>query len=360
MVSGDRMAAQGVRGAFYNTLAELRKHFERVDIICPRAGSDNVQPFENVFIHPSPWPIWLQPWWIRKKGLELSQANAWSIMTVHEYPPFYNGLGAYLLWRKIKIPYVLEIHHIPGYPRAASIKEAWYCRLSHVFLAADAHRASAVRVVNQHEAPKFLISAGIKNKKIKYFPSLYIDTGIFRPEQTEKKYDCAFVGRLATNKGIDLFVKAVQKAGVSAVIVGDGPLAGAVKRLVYSQGLADRIALHGWAKDSSEVARLLNESKILVIPSFNEGGPRVAMEAMACGIPVISTPVGIVPDVVQNGATGEIVGWDADEIALRIRKILSDPAIQDTYAKAGLDIASKFERSAMIRNYSDFLKTLAR
>ena len=52
------------------------------------------------------------------------------------------------------------------------------------------------------------------------------------------------------------------------------------------------IVFHGWAKDSYEVAELLNKSRILVMPSYNEGGPRVAVEAMAFGGPGFSKPVG--------------------------------------------------------------------
>ena len=67
--------ASGEKGAFYNTLEEFHKYWERIDIIIPRAGGSPVEsplaPFDNVFLHPSPWPLIFQSFWILKKGREI-------------------------------------------------------------------------------------------------------------------------------------------------------------------------------------------------------------------------------------------------------------------------------------------------
>src|SRR5687768_5440707 len=99
MISGDRAIARGRRGAFFNTLSGLSKHWDQIDIITPGIGVHVSQTlFGNVNIHSSPWPIILQPLFIWKKGVQLYRKQPFDIMTVHEYPPFYNGIGAYLLW----------------------------------------------------------------------------------------------------------------------------------------------------------------------------------------------------------------------------------------------------------------------
>ena len=89
-------------------------------------------------------------------------------MTVHEYPPFYNGIGARLLWQKIKAPYLLEVHHIPGFPRAANLKEWLYKCLTGIFIKLDSAKAKAVRVVNKKQVPNFLARVGIPESKIIY------------------------------------------------------------------------------------------------------------------------------------------------------------------------------------------------
>lgn len=284
-------------------------------------------------------------------------------MTVHEYPPFYNGLGAWLLNIFTKIPYVLEIHHIPGYPRAAGLKEQCYRKFFTWFIRFDTARAAGVRVVNKKETPDFLRASGVSAGKISYIPSAYIDLATFRPLGLAKEYDLVFVGRLKKNKGLDLLLDAFNILNTKylirntkLLIVGDGPLLGSLKLKVKSLKLENNVIFHGWAKDANEVAELINKSRILIMPSYNEGGPRVALEAMACGVPVIATPVGIIPDIVQSGETGEIVDWDANDIAEKATELLGDAEKYQKYSQNGIEIAKKFEKTAMIKNYANHLK----
>ena len=120
--------------------------------------------------------------------------------------------------------------------------------------------------------------------------------------------------------------------------------------------LETNIYFYGRAKDSPEIARLLNESKILIMPSYNEGGPRVAVEAMACGIPILATSVGIVPDLLKNSPGGEIIAWDSTDIVKKAEGLLNDPERYREHSLNGIEIAKQFERKAMIKNYADKLK----
>lgn len=369
MISGDCSLAEGKRGAFYNTLEEFHKYQERIDIICPRAKNlkfkiINFKFFDNVFIHPSPWPLIMQPWWILKKGLELYREHKFDIMTVHEYPPFYNGIGARLLWNKIQVPYVLEVHHVPGYPKTADMKENFYKWLTMRFIKYDSAKARAVRVVNQRQAPEFLIRAGVPQEKIVYISSMYIDFGIFKPVDLPKKYDLIFVGRLTKNKGINLLLEAASKlktqiSNFKLLIVGTGPLAEYLKFKIKNLKMQNNIILYGWARDSQEVAELLNQSRILVVPSYNEGGPRVVLEAMACGVPVLATPVGIVLDIIKGGEYGGVIDWNPVDISQKAVELLGNTSKYQKYRINGLEIAGRFEKQSTIKNYAQKLQDLA-
>ncbi|MEX2033096.1 MAG: glycosyltransferase family 4 protein [Candidatus Colwellbacteria bacterium] len=351
--------ASGKKGAFYNTLEEFHKYWDRIDIIAPKVksrGSRVTNLFGNVHIHISPWPLMLHPIWFIKKGLELHREQKFNLMTVQEFPPFYNGIGARLLWQKIRVPYVLEIHHIPGYPKTANLKEKIYKNLVRGFIRFDSTKAKAIRVVNQTQVPEFLIKAGIPQDKILYIPSIYIDLETFKPTNLEKEYDMIFVGRLEPNKGIGIFIDAAKKLDAKAIIVGDGPLVGSVRSRTGHSGT--KIDVHGWARDSREVAELINRSKILVMPSYNEGGPRVVLEAMACGVPVLATPVGIVTDIIKDGESGVRIGWDSKDIAEKSEKLLNDPVQYEKYSRAGIELAKQFEKKEVIKNYADKLKGL--
>jgi glycosyltransferase involved in cell wall biosynthesis len=356
MISGDRSLASGKHGALYNTLSELHKHFGRIDVICPRVSVDRygMSLFGNVFVHPSPWPVILQPFWIRRKGRDIVREHRPAIATVHEYAPFYNGIGARLLARATGLRYVLEVMHIPGLPRAAGMWERLYRGLTRMFIASDARHALAVRVINKHQTPDFLVEAGVPREKLVYIPAFYIDLDTFKPSDVPKRYDVVFVGRMARNKGIDLFLDVMERTGLVGICIGDGPLLSWARNEAKRRGL--KIHYPGFAKDSGEVARFINESRLLLMPSLNEGGPRVVLEAMACGVPVVATPVGIVPDVLPPESIEE---WDAGDLADKVQNILHDLELYDRLRRQGLEATGQFERSVSIKAYADALKRIA-
>lgn len=377
MVTGDRALAQGKKGAFYNTLEELHKHFERIDIITPQIEdykSQITNIFDNVFIHSSPWPLIFQPFWIFREGLRILRSSNLApsklvpsnwVMTVHDYPPFYNGIGARLLWQKIKVPYILEIFHIPGYPKPADKKEFIYRSLAKVFFGTDASRARAVRIMNS-SVGDFLKLSGVPGDKLVLIPAIYVDLDVFKPMNLKKEYDLIFIGRLESNKGIDLFLDAVRlmvnnsSLPVKCLIVGEGSLRKELEQRTINYELNNYVFFYGWAKDQNEVTELINKSKILVMPSYNEGGPRVVVEAMACGVPVLATPVGIVPDLLKNGHGGAIIEWDAEDIVGKANKILGEFGLYSSMSNTATEMAKSFEKKTAIKNYADKLKELIR
>jgi len=344
------------KGAFYYTLEEFSKYWDRIDIISPkiknrRSGVLNI--FENVYVHISPWPLILHPIWFIKKGMEIYKEQKFDLMTVHEFPPFYNGIGARLLWSKIRVPYILEILHIPGYPKAANLKEIVYKIFFKIFIRFDAQRAKAVRVMNKNQAPEFLKKCGIPESKLSYIPAIYLDLETFRPRNLNKQYDLIFIGRLEKNKGIDLFLETVSRLNCRAIIVGQGSLTGEIKLKIERMKLD--INLYGWAKNKTEIAELINQSKLLVMTSFNEGGPRVVFEAIACGVPALATPVGLMLDF---GSFITIVDWNPADIAKKAKDLLSDKNAYDNISIKGLSAIKEFDKKEAIKNYADKLKML--
>jgi glycosyltransferase involved in cell wall biosynthesis len=122
--------------------------------------------------------------------------------------------------------------------------------------------------------------------------------------------------------------------------------------------LQDNVEFAGWLPTIKDLARIYNQSRIMVMPSFNEGGPRVTLEAMACKVPVITSRVGIMLDIIEDGENGLFIDWDAKDIAEKILLLLQDENLRKKIAENGYNTAQKFERRQAIKNYAETYQAL--
>jgi glycosyltransferase involved in cell wall biosynthesis len=136
---------------------------------------------------------------------------------------------------------------------------------------------------------------------------------------------CLFVGRLTPRKAADLLLRALVEAPrINCVFAGDGPERPKLESLARSLGVADRVAFLGDVAPSN-LAGLYGRADLLVIPSFSEGTPLVAFEAMACGTPVLSSRVAGLPDVVDEWMTGFLIKpGDIGQLAVAMRFLTAD------------------------------------
>jgi glycosyltransferase involved in cell wall biosynthesis len=359
MISGDRMVAQGKQGAFYATLKGLSKHMERIDVICPRVPVQryNMVLFGNVYIHPAPVPRLLQSLWIWWRGRQLVRQHQSQVVTVHEYAPFYNGVGAWLLWLSVRVPTIVEVMHIPGIPRASTVREVMYRWMSRIVLPWTTAYARVVRVINQHETVDFLQAAGVPASRMQCVPAFYLDTKVFAPQaDIEKRFDVVWAGRFVSNKNLPFLLSIIERGNLSGLLVGEGPLKGWVARQVKKRGL--HVTLGGFARDAQGVADHMRSARLLVMTSLNEGGPRVVVEALACGVPVVATGVGIVPDVL--GPECIIDHDDVDGAVQKIQAILGDQATYEKLSSQGVFSTQEFEYDTAIQNYAEFITSHAR
>jgi len=141
-----------------------------------------------------------------------------------------------------------------------------------------------------------------------------------------------YIGRLSEEKGILNLIEAVPfvfkgKADTCFIICGKGSLADRVQHLMKAEGVEAQVRLIGRVAHE-DVPQYLNELKMLVLPSFTEGLPNAILEAMACGTPVLATPVGAIPDIIKDGKTGFLLKFnDPEHIADRIVELLGKPEL---------------------------------
>ncbi|MGI5892857.1 MAG: glycosyltransferase family 4 protein, partial [Bacillota bacterium] len=142
-----------------------------------------------------------------------------------------------------------------------------------------------------------------------------------------------YIGRLSGEKGVQHFVQALpailnDRQDLRVLIGGDGPLKEAIEASLQEGGVTARADLPGWISHD-DLPRYLNQLRLLVLPSYTEGLPNIMLEAMACGTPVLATPVGAIPDVIIDGKTGFIMENNSPEcIAENVIRALSSPDLE--------------------------------
>ena len=218
--------------------------------------------------------------------------------------------------------------------------------------------AAAFRVVNAGQMPDLLRRFGVPEQKILVLPSLYIDFDVFHPLPDQpRRYDVLFVGRLVANKGLFTLLSAIKLVSITHPnvrlgILGSGPLERALKERVASLGLGGNVTFLPHQPDAASVARLYTQAGLVVCASTAEGGPRVTVEAMACGVPVVSTPVGVMADLIEDGENGLLVNWSVGDLAAKIRIMLEDGDLHARLAEAGRETVQEFDADRVVEGYA--------
>ena len=190
---------------------------------------------------------------------------------------------------------------------------------------------------------------GLRVDRVAAFP-IGLDVEYFRPatpdrdlrEELSLPKDHRLVGLISylrSYKGHEYFIEAARilaakRDDTAFIIVGEGPEELPIRRLIEQLGLSGRIRMLGFRQDLLNVFRSLD---IFAIPSV-EGDtiPQVLMQALALGIPVVSTTVGSIPDVVIDGETGFVVPpRDASALARRIETLLDDAGLRTRMGEHG-------------------------
>jgi len=168
----------------------------------------------------------------------------------------------------------------------------------------------------------------------------------FRPRELKAGQPARLlsIARLVEKKGIEFAIRAAAQArhrGFQYDIIGDGPLRPALEKLAADLGVGDRVRLLGW-KQQTEVVALLDQAHLLVAPSVTgrdgdqEGIPVAMMEAMAMGLPVLSTRHSGIPELVEDGRSGFLVAErDVQALADRLDSLLSCPERWPAMGEAG-------------------------
>ncbi|MFT4538258.1 MAG: glycosyltransferase involved in cell wall biosynthesis [Planctomycetota bacterium] len=367
MVSGDRQVSIGERGPFHSMQREFSRYFERIDVICPRPDAPvTIQTIhDNVHFHPASCSRRRMVAYIAQRGSELIREHGHELIVSHDYGWFYNGIGSAKLSALTSVPYLSEIHHVPGVPVAADMRERFDRFVARLYVGWARSRARAFRVVNHEEMPVLLRRWGVPQNKILVLPSQYIDFDVFHCSEgrPEAERDIIYAGRMVNNKGVRQIIDAIdisRRKGrtLTATLIGRGPKLKELQQRTVDKQLNSQIEFIEWVDSPDELARLYRSSRLCVCASTCEGGPRFTVEAMACGTPVVSTPVGVMGELLGDGLAGALTGFDADRLAETMGAILAQEDRRVELGRVAVGRVQQFEYARALAGYANGLRSL--
>ncbi|MGO0575728.1 glycosyltransferase [Ornithinimicrobium panacihumi] len=294
----------------------------------PSEPSGSVVPVGTTGRHPAlfayePGPLW------RAMGEE------WDVLDLHEEPFAVSTLQALILRRLRRNPAPYALYSAQNIEKRYPIPFRWWERW--------ALRHARALIVCNSEAGEICVRKGFPG--VPDVIPLGVDVERFTPADRTPPTGNAdvrvgYVGRLASHKGVDVLLEAVAcRPELQLTVIGAGPQEAELRTRAARPDLAGRVCFHG-AATQDELPALLQQLDVLAIPSLTTAGwveqfGRVAIEAMAAGIPVVASDSGALSDVV--GGVGILVP-EGDPAALgsALLELSRDPDRWSTAREAGL------------------------
>jgi len=186
---------------------------------------------------------------------------------------------------------------------------------------------------------------------------------VFTAPSGERSKDIVFVGRLVSDKGVDLLLEALDalaRSGrrLSLTIVGEGPEEAALRCLCADRELDDQVTFTG-KRMGHDLAALMNQHRVMAVPSRNEGFGIVALEGIACGCVLVGSDAGGLPEAI--GDCGIIFrNGDVGDLARALVQALSDASVKNRSDAARAVHLASFRRGAVAERYLDVLKQAIR
>jgi len=272
------------------------------------------------------------PFFGLKKAIQLEKENeyklTWSIMA-----SFGGFLGLRFKKKHPKIPWLLTLQEGDP-PEEIEKKVGPFKRQFHqIFEEADYFQAISKFLYN------WAIQMGAKEGEI---ISNGVDLEIFKPKQDSDRDKKVILttSRLVKKNGIDDLIKAGQYLDFSfkIIIVGDGPDRDGLEKLAKKLNLDDKVVFEGRI-NHHDLVKYYSSADVFVRASLSEGLGNVFLEAMAVGLPIIGTPVGGIPDFLEDRKTGLFCEVkNPESIAKKIKEILEDDDLRKTLSHNGLNL----------------------
>jgi glycosyltransferase involved in cell wall biosynthesis len=239
--------------------------------------------------------------------------------------PYFSCISAKAVSLLVKTPLVITWHEVWG--------DYWYTYLGRTgaigkFIECRVSRLTPHAIAVSKTTKEQLIPVG-GPKTIAIIPNGVDQKRIAAISPTADRSDLIFAGRLIREKHADLLVRAFailseEHPGLMLIIIGDGPERESLVGLIREKGLGDRIRIRGFEAEHDDLIARIKASKVFVLPSTREGFGITALEALACGLPVVTVdhPANALREIITE-KNGFLCALSAEDLADKIREALA-------------------------------------
>jgi glycosyltransferase involved in cell wall biosynthesis len=286
--------------------------------------------------------------------------------------PLGSGLPAVLIKRLLHVPTLVQLQgDLLELPPEIALPKRVAIRFVTMFVLRRADRIRCVSRVLAEKAQR----AGIQRERISYVPSRCDTQHFHRSSHLEAAGNIRrqlgigpstkvvlFVGAITVHKGVQHLLNAVAlvataQPDVRVLIVGAGPLLSVAREHAQQLGVGSIVHFIGRVPDV-EVPAYMAGSDVFVLPSLDEGLPRVILEAMSMELVVVASRVGGIPEAVVDGSTGYLVPpASAELLAQALLRAMGEPH-DELRARARATVVAKYDFTAGIRRYAEMLRNL--
>ena len=252
-----------------------------------------------------------------------------------------------------KIPLVSHIHNNNFNSRGLSVKSIAY------YFAA--HKAGHIFWVSQSSFDGYAFHKSLKNKSTVLYNIIDVNALYekMKLDGSSYNYDVIYVGRLTLPKNPQRLMKVLQRAcancpDIKAAIIGTGDLEEETKKMCNQLNLQNNVHFLGFR---SNPLKMLHDAKVMVMTSRWEGTPMCALESLALGTPIISTPTDGLCELITDGKNG-FLSDDDDVLADRITNAVTDDNIRKKLSEQAIAFSEVYNdiqkyKSEIIRVYAN-------
>jgi D-inositol-3-phosphate glycosyltransferase len=280
------------------------------------------------------------------RGYDLVHSHYWQ-----------SGWAGGIVARRLGAPHAVMFHTLGEVKNRARISEQEPLRRIH-HERAIVRRADAIVTASDHERGLLQRYYAAEPERLHTIPC-GIDLELFRPLDQRASREAlglpldspvmCWVGRLEKLKGIDILISALaqlDERGFTLLIIGGDERAGAIRAELEAQvreeGLEGHVRFLG-AVPHDDLPAYYSAADVCVVPSYYESFGLVAVEAMACGTPVVASRVGGLISTVTDGVNGYLIPWRCPEpFAEKLEVLLHNPELRANFGRAARQSVERF------------------